>query len=702
MNTIRTSLFISLFISFFSSQIASETIEEIIIKGDWRQTSADQEDSSVLVLDEEIIKSQPLKHFEQLSYLVPNLNFAASDSRARYFQIRGIGERSGYQGTPNSSVGFLIDDIDYSGQGGIATTFDLDQIEIYRGPQGSRIGANALAGLIYIKTKDPTDKFEGTSELTVGSYGTKSAGVAFGGPLKVNNDLSYRLVLRKDKSNGYRKNLYLNKSDTSRKDETTARLKIKWNFDDITSVDFLAMQVDMDDPADIWTIDGSLNTLSDRPGMDSQKTNAYGLKVFRALNGFEIQSLTSSTDTDVVFSYDADWGNPDSHAPYIYDYFSETLRDRSSFSQEFRLISDKSDFLSNNLMEWVVGMNYLELKETNLKYDDGIYGDPADPYGPYASESSSSSSYKSENLSFFGNIDYLLSESARISLGLRMEDWKSKYSDSFGESFNPSNDMSGGKISLIKNIESESNIFISIAKGYKQGGFNLGLGLGEDVSNKDLTYDPEFLTNYEIGINSKLMDSKLNIETVIFYSDREDQQVLISTQVDPTDPNTFSFLTQNAAEGVNHGLEINLDMQLTNDFNIFANLGILKTEIKNWESRLDLEGRSQAHAPERSYALGFNWALKSNTYLSADVTGKSEFYYSDSHNNKSKSYSLMNINYGYEKNNWTYTLWVRNVFDTYYSVRGFYFGNEAPNFEETLYERHGDPRHMGMSVRYDF
>ena len=702
MNTIRTSLFISLFISFFSSQIASETIEEIIIKGDWRQTSADQEDSSVLVLDEEIIKSQPLKHFEQLSYLVPNLNFAASDSRARYFQIRGIGERSGYQGTPNSSVGFLIDDIDYSGQGGIATTFDLDQIEIYRGPQGSRIGANALAGLIYIKTKDPTDKFEGTSELTVGSYGTKSAGVAFGGPLKVNNDLSYRLVLRKDKSNGYRKNLYLNKSDTSRKDETTARLKIKWKFDDKTSVDFLVMQVDMDDPADIWTIDGSLNTLSDRPGMDSQKTNAYGLKVFRALNGFEIQSLTSSTDTDVVFSYDADWGNPNSHAPYIYDYFSETLRDRSSFSQEFRLISDKSDFLSNNLMEWVVGMNYLELKETNLKYDDGIYGDPADPYGPYASESSSSSSYKSENLSFFGNIDYLLSESARISLGLRMEDWKSKYSDSFGESFNPSNDMSGGKISLIKNIESESNIFISIAKGYKQGGFNLGLGLGGDVSSKDLTYDPEFLTNYEIGINSKLMDSKLNIETVIFYSDREDQQVLISTQVDPTDPNTFSFLTQNAAEGVNHGLEINLDMQLTNDFNIFANLGILKTEIKNWESRLDLEGRSQAHAPERSYALGFNWALKSNTYLSADVTGKSEFYYSDSHNNKSKSYNLMNINYGYEKNNWTYTLWVRNVFDTYYSVRGFYFGNEAPNFEETLYERHGDPRHMGMSVRYDF
>ena len=183
MNTIKNSAFVFLLttlVSFFSTEVFSDPIEEIVVKGSWRQTSAAQEDSSVIFLSADAIKAQSMKHFEQLSFLVPNLNFAASDSRARYFQIRGIGERSGYQGTPNSSVGFLIDDIDYSGQGGIATTFDVDQIEIYRGPQGSRIGANALAGLIYIQTKDPTDAFEGTSEVTIGSYGTKSAGIAFG------------------------------------------------------------------------------------------------------------------------------------------------------------------------------------------------------------------------------------------------------------------------------------------------------------------------------------------------------------------------------------------------------------------------------------------------------------------------------------------------------------------------------------------
>ena len=152
MNTIKTYFFLF----FFSIFLVSYDVEEVIVQGDWRDTKLVEEDSSLLVLTSKEIDSVPIKHFENLSYLIPNLNFAASDSRARHFQIRGIGERSGYERTPNSAVGFLIDDIDYSGQGGIATTFDVDQIEVHRGPQGSRIGSNAMAGLIYIKTKEPT------------------------------------------------------------------------------------------------------------------------------------------------------------------------------------------------------------------------------------------------------------------------------------------------------------------------------------------------------------------------------------------------------------------------------------------------------------------------------------------------------------------------------------------------------------------
>ena len=694
--------FFSFFFIFFSINSFSQDIEEIVVKGDWREINVLEEDSSIVILNNQIIESQPIKHFENLSYLIPNLNFAASDSRARHFQIRGIGERSGYERTPNSAVGFLIDDIDYSGHGGIATTFDVDQIEVHRGPQGSRIGSNALAGLIYIKTKEPTKQFEGIGELTTGTFGTFNAGLAFGGPVGFSENLTYRLTLRNDNTDGFRKNLYSGKSDTSKKDESTYRLKIDWEILEKTSLKLLISQIDLNDPADIWTIDGSLNTLSDRPGMDSQKTNTYGVKVFHQFDAFEFQSLSSITDTDIEISYDADWGNPESHAPYIYDYFSETIRDRKTLSQEFRLVSDIANLNPQNKTKWVIGISYFNVKERNIKNDDGAYGDPSDPFGPYFSQSSSSSKFSSDNLSIFGNIDYFLDESLKLSLGARWENYESQYADSFGESFNPSDYMLGGKISLNKILSHSSNIFFSVARGFNQGGFNLNLGLAPDSKNSNLYYDPEFLTNYEIGLNSQLFNEMMNIAAVIFYSDRKDQQVLISTQVDPTDPNTFSFLTQNAAEGTNKGLELNVNLKLTESLDFFSRLGLLKTEINNWKSRPDLEGRAQAHAPKRSYALGVSWSITDRASLSLDLVGKSSFYYSDSHDNQSKSYALANLSYNYSIGDWTYSVWARNIFDKYYSVRGFYFGNEAPDFKDKLYERHGDPRHIGITARYDF
>ena len=684
----------------FSVFIFSKNIEEVVVKGEFREKSISEEDSSISIISSETIKSKAIKHFQQLSYLVPNLNYAGSDSRARYFQIRGIGERSGYQGTPNSSVGFLIDDIDYSGQGGIATLFDVDQVEVFRGPQGSRTGANALAGLIYIKTKDPTDKFEGTSEITLGDYGTQNLGIAFGGPMK-NEKLKYRLVLRTDYADGFRKNIFLNKSDTSKKDELTLRYKLNWDFNETIDINFLISKVDMDDPADIWTIDGSLNTLSDRPGMDSQETDSYGIKIMKNFDNFDIQSFTSITKTDVIFSYDADWGNSESHLPYTYDYFSKTLRNRDTFSQEVRFLSKNKDLTEQDKLQWIFGIDISELEEKNITRDGGIYGDPSDPYSPYVSESVVSRNYEAENLSLFGNIDYFLSENHKLAFGLRWENWDSKYNDSNQESFNPSDNMNGGKISLIKNNDN-SNIYFSIARGYKQGGFNLGLDATDNSIKNSLIYDPEFLTNYEIGLSSNNNDSTLNYSAVFFFSKREDQQVLISRQVDPTDPNTFSYLTQNAAEGENYGIEVSSEYFVRDNLNLFFNFGLLKTKIKNWESRIDLENRAQAHAPERTYSFGTNLDINNNLYLKIDINGKSSFYYSDSHDNKSKSYQLVNLTLGYSKANFVTDVWIRNLFDEYYSTRGFYFGNEAPNFIDTLYRRQGDPKNIGISIRYDF
>ena len=350
---------ISLGFLLFQALVFTETIDEIVVNGDWRQEEINKKNSSLIVFSEEDINKKQYKHFEDLTYAVPNLNFAASDSRPRYFQIRGIGERSGYEGTPNSSVGFLIDNIDFSGQGGIASSYDIDQVEIYRGPQGSRMGANALAGMVYIKTKDPEESFQITTDLTVGDYGRKDIGTIINVP--VNSEFKYRLSLKKTDFDGFRNNTFLKRSDTSKKDEQSYRFKAKWDLSEDSFIDFVYFNHDFDDPADIWTIDGSLNTLSDRPGMDSQDSDALGMTYYLQTPISNFQILYSETDTDVIFSYDADWGNSDSHDPYIYDYFSETLRNRESSNLEFRFLSNDLTLNSEVNFEWIFGASLFKL-----------------------------------------------------------------------------------------------------------------------------------------------------------------------------------------------------------------------------------------------------------------------------------------------------------------------------------------------------
>src|SRR5690606_31874932 len=135
-----------------------------------------QAPASLTVLNEETLREAGEQHFEDVLALVPNLNWAAGTSRPRYFQIRGIGEREQYEGAPNPSVGFLIDDIDFSGLGMPATLFDMGQIEVLRGPQGTRYGANALAGLIVARSNDPQREAAYALEASGGNYGMRAIG----------------------------------------------------------------------------------------------------------------------------------------------------------------------------------------------------------------------------------------------------------------------------------------------------------------------------------------------------------------------------------------------------------------------------------------------------------------------------------------------------------------------------------------------
>ncbi len=158
-------------------------LEPVVVTATLRPGPVDRRPGGVTVLAGDAVHEAGVVHLEELLPQLPSLSWAGASSRPRYFQLRGIGELEQYQGAPNPSIGFLVDEIDFSGIGMIASLFDVEQVEVLRGPQGTRYGANALGGLIKLKTRDPVPDQELDTEISLGDDGLWSAGLAAGGAL---------------------------------------------------------------------------------------------------------------------------------------------------------------------------------------------------------------------------------------------------------------------------------------------------------------------------------------------------------------------------------------------------------------------------------------------------------------------------------------------------------------------------------------
>ena len=225
--------------------------------------------ASITVLDAATLKAAGEQHFEDVINLVPNLNWSGDTNRPRYFQIRGIGELDEYQGAPNPSVGFLIDDVDFSSIGTVGTLYDMDQIEVLRGPQGTRYGANALGGLIAMQSAAPADEFGARVDLSGGDYDTRSYGAMVTGPVTA-LDSAFRIAVQQYSSDGFYRNEYLGRDSTDGDDEFTIRARWRLQPSDDLRMDLTVFDIRVNDGYDAWDLDNNRTTQTDQPGQDAQ------------------------------------------------------------------------------------------------------------------------------------------------------------------------------------------------------------------------------------------------------------------------------------------------------------------------------------------------------------------------------------------------------------------------------------------------
>ncbi len=694
MKTVRFAALSSLIITAASHPAAAQTALEpptqlapVVVTSDLWATTLARTSASATVFTAGELAAHGRQAFGDLVDATPNLTWTAGTSRARYFQIRGIGENSQFEGeTPDSSVRFLIDDLDFTGLGGAASLFDAQQVEVLRGPQAGAFGANAAGGVIKIVTADPTPYVTGYAEGTVASDDHFSGTVAAGGPLLTSDPsrLTYRFAAQRTLANGFRDNAFLGRDDTNQIDELSLRLKVRFRPSDVWQWDATAFYADQDNGYDEFTLDNSgFTTYSDEAGHDTQESAAGSLRgTFTGSDAVAFTTKTSFTTADSLYSYDSDWTY--AADPRGYDSFVELQRTRDVFNQELRL--DSPATTDAEALRWTVGAYYESLNEDTFLTRD--FGD-------------AHTTFDARTTALFGQIGYAFSSTSRLIVGLRAEDYDLDTTIEFRDNVDYADTLFGGKVTFEHDLSDTQLVFASVTRGYKAGGANIYnyLVVPDDGP---AGYDTETMWNTELGWRGHSADGRFSGELVGFYLDRQDPQVRDSAGFG----SAFTYFVDNGQSADIYGLESSFRATVVEGFSIHGSLGLMHSQIDAFRlhnaDASPAGGRELANVPAYTYSVGARYDADGGLFSSIELSGRDAYFESNTHDERRSSYNLVNASLGYRGDHWSVTVWAKNLFDEYYEKRIFYFGNAGPDYATKRYESPADPRQVGASVRYSF
>lgn len=680
---------IALALALATPGAAAADIEEVVVTGELRESTLLRAPVSVTVVGMEQIRERSATHLEEILDVAPNVNYASGASRGRFFQIRGIGERGQFAEPLNPSVGVILDDVDLSGAATAATLFDIEQVEVFRGPQSSRYGANAHAGLIVLRSAAPTAEPEGYVQLEAGDHGSWRLGGAVSGPL-AGDALTGRLAVQRNRSDGWVDNDFLGADDTQGRDETTVRARLRWHASERLTADLSLARIDIDNGYDVFNFENARTTRSDEPGHDRQDTTLASLKLSLDTSaGFSIEGIAATSDSDIDYAFDEDWTFVGFH-PDEYSSRDRYLRDRQTRSLELRLVSDADGRLFGDSTDWLLGI-YDHRREVDLTR---LYTFLPGPF---------ESMFETRRTALFAQTETDLGTSLRLIAGLRFERRDARYGDSEGVDFDPDENLAGGRLGLEWTLSDTLFAYAVSARGYKSGGFNTDGSLDADLRE----YDAESVWNHELGLKGRFRDGALSTRLALFLMNRDDQQVSTSLLRLREDGSTeFVDFVGNAAQGTNYGLEVEVDWQLGAVFAISANLGLLQTEFEDFVNSAgqDLSGRDQAHAPAYQFHLAGDWRWPSGWFARLEAEGRDAFFWSDSHAEQSRAYEQLHARAGWRSERIEIAFWSRNLTDEDYGTRGFGgFGNDPRDgYAPAEYIQLGAPRALGVSTRISF
>lgn len=712
----------------------STELEAVVVTARKRNEALLDVPVTVSAFSAEEVRSAGITRPQDFIALTPNMTMVQTQNQGTSFiVVRGISQARNSE----PSVAVLIDGVLMANPSQFnQELFDIASIEVLKGPQGALYGRNAIGGAVIIRTKEPGDKIEGSVMAGYDSGPGYKARFGVGGPVGDSDTWKFQLSGSYFDTDGYINNTFLHEKADPFKD-VSGRAKLIWEPNDNVKADLRLSFSQVDTQALYFNITGQADDVSlpvrvNNRGENERDMSSASLKLDFNLGGGVLTSITAYDQLQELLT--GDQFNflpiPDSVLFQFFgaDQAQHQWLDVSSVSQEIRYTSSAEERL-----RWIVGAYAIATDRfisTGNVFDLGtgevprVKRTPLPLFNPQFTFLADSQ----DNLAWaaFGELAYDLTERLEGSVALRYDHDTRENTTETPAQFIPAAiacpplpapqvdcafpgqvrkktwDELQPKATLRFKPNDDVTAYISYSRGFRSGGFNqTGVGSAGIVGVSDL-FDEETADTYEIGVKARFLDKRVMTSASIYHTKAEGSYFFVF------DPNTSTQNLGNLHEVVYQGLELEVQAQVTNHFEVYARGGWTDSEIKKSDRDPADVGNQAPLVSEYTVNLGAQFRAPFGTsgyefFIRPDfrIIGPT-WWYPDNFTKRSPV-DLLDLRAGIDSDKWSVVAWSRNLTDEKYNAEWSpgpqFFPN--PGYANNFVFK-APPRTWGVDFTYRF
>ena len=698
-------------------------LEEITVTALKREQSLQQVPAAITAFSAEAIQRQNITRPADFIALTPNVVLSDSNHAGEtLITVRGDAQTRNTE----APVAVVVDGVVLTGRNQFnGELFDIEQIEVLKGPQGYLYGRNAIAGAIVIQTRAPTNEFEGSATVGFGAVGDEArARLSVSGPI-IEDKLFVRLSGAYVDRDGYFQNVTRQEFEDPF-NEKAGRARVLWNATEALMLDFRASSSIVTGSATQFSPQTLIPDLQTSPQAANINVNdVHDIPFVRNVRGRNRQTKDSFS---VKFDYDTAAGTLTGVTTYddVLDVFASddfpyfatedstqfNVVSHEAFSQEIRFSSPEDQRL-----RYIVGGYYTSI-DNKPNIHAALGEDPGgfvlDAFEPILSGANQTFSFISDDVetrawAVFGIVDIDIADNVTLTLAGRYDSEDKDTVDVSPPAFSATSGLARSlsfdefqpKVNLTWNVSDDFMVYGGYARGFQAGGFNGAQTFDRTGGPVPNEFGASTADNYEVGFKSTLLDGRMVLNGAGFFNTKENAQ-------------QFQFIpagTLNAVTVIDEielrGIELELAADLTESLDFAMGLGFIDAEITELAGDPVSIGNRPPFVPEFTGNVSFTHVydlaasdLQVVSNLTYEHRGDQHFNSRNSLGSERDVLNLLNARIALQGDRWSAAVWGKNLTDELYPEDVVTVFTDAPLTTYVTYR--SAPRTWGFEVSVDF